>query len=201
LIYLPEIAAAKSGDEGIIRINVNGRQLYDDIRVATVSKTDLELARGYFPFGSRSVIGQNTGYMIVDENKVENVSQDTVTQIFSEDGKETFDEGLCIRTPFGPGKVNYNGFSPWAVGKRYSYKPESSGTLSRGSGTSDNVDAVYRYSWGCGTALKVPDSCTLTINNDGSLNTCCNAAMAALGHTVKWVNPTSHGFPRCPLAP
>lgn len=200
-IYIPEIVAGKAGDEGTLRVLVNGQPIVDDIRIAVVSKEDITLARNYFPVGSRSTIAQNDTFLIVDESKIENLPTETVTRSFNEDGTPAERAGLCIRVAWGPGKVKYNGFSPWAVGKRYSYKPESSSSLVRGSGSEDNVDAVYRYSWGCGTALKVPDSCTLTIYNDGSLGTCCNAAMAALGHTVKWVNPVSHGFPRCPLAP
>lgn len=200
-IYIPEILAGKAGEEGILRVLVNGNPIVEDIRIAAVSKEDIVEARNFFPLGMRSTIAQSENFLIVDESKIENLPSDTVNKSYNEDGTATEQAGLCIRVAWGPGKVNYSGFSPWAVGKRYSYKPESSYNLVRGSGTSDNVDAVYRYSWGCGTAMKIPDSCTVTFYNDGSYSICCNAAMMALGHKVAWVNPTSHGFPRCPLAP
>ncbi len=201
LIYIPEIVSGKADDEGVIRVMFDGRQVFPDIRLATVSDAELAKARGYFPFGSAAVIDQKDNYLIIDESKIADLPEDSVSTEIGEEGMPVNTDGLCIRAAWGPGKVKYDGFSPWAVGKRYSYKPESSNTLKKGSGSSDEVDAVYRYSWGCGTALKVPDSCTLTIKNNGNLETCCNAAMMALGHKVKWVNPTSHGFPRCPIAP
>ena len=202
-IEIPAIVAGTNGDEGSIRILIGGVQIVKDIRLATVPVGSMASLNQYIDGSDAALIDSGDGYAVVDESRWNNIPDDSVTEDFTENGLSVAAPtlGLCIRTPLGPGKVKYNGFSPWAVGKRYSYKPENSSSLRRGSGSSDDVDAVYRYSWGCGTALKVPNSCTLTINNSGSLSSCCNAAMAALGHTVKWVNPSSHGFPRCPLAP
>jgi hypothetical protein len=105
---------------------------------------------------------------------------------------------VCIRTPLGPGVVDWTTPNPSGPEWRYSVKPESTSALVHGAAPSQNSDAVFRYYWGCGIALKVPDSCTLTINN-GSASQCCNAAIASLGYVVQWVNPSAHGFPNCPL--
>lgn len=201
-IYIPAMKAGAAGTEGTLRIHAGGRQILGDIRVASVPSGGIAAAKVYFSAADAAVLKLTDNYIVVDESKLENLPEDSVTEEISADGSRTSAvAGLCIRVAWGPGKVKYNGFGPWDAGQRYSYKPESSNSLVRGSGSEDNVDAVYRYSWGCGTALKVPDSCTLTINSNGSRSTCCNAAMAALGHTVKWVNPSSHGFPYCPLSP
>lgn len=203
VLRLPAIESGKADDEGVIRVLVDGRQIVDDIRIATVPAGGINSLRQYISEDDPALIAMGEDYAVVDESKWEDIPLDAVTEEITAEGMRVAAPslGLCIRTPFGPGKVKYNGFSPWAAGKRYSYKPENSNTLRKGSGSSDDVDAVYRYIWGCNSAYKVPNSCTMTINSNGSWSACCNAAMMALGHKVKWVNPTSHGFPRCPISP
>lgn len=108
--------------------------------------------------------------------------------------------GLCLRVAWGPGRVNWGMSNPSGVG--FSIKPESSDSLVRASGSGQDCDGIYRNSWGCGTAFKVPDSCTATVTSSGSISCCCNAVAAALGHTCQWVSPGSDdesNWPRCPL--
>lgn len=202
-IMLPAITGTRTGDEGLLTVTIDGRIAGQEIRVATLPTGGLNTLRGYLSADDPAVIAMGDNYAVVDESLWQERPAGSVSFVVDAQTSriDQLADGLCIRTPFGPGKVNYSGFGPWDVGKRYSYKPESSSALKRGSGSSDELDALYRYSWGCGTALKIPDSCTSTVSNNGSINSCCNAAAAALGHTPKWVNPTSHGFPRCPLAP
>ncbi len=202
-VYLPSIKAGRDGDEGLISVLAEGKPLITDLRVASLPAGGITKLKGFISETDPAVIAMGDKFAVIDEDLWKDRPAGSVSFTIESDGEkiEEAADGLCIRTPFGPGKVNYNGFSPWAVGKRYSYKPESSSALKKGSGSSDELDALYRYSWGCGTALKVPDSCTATVYNNGSIGSCCNAAAAALGHTLKWVNPSSHGFPRCPISP
>ena len=99
--------------------------------------------------------------------------------------------GLCIRVAWGPGKVKWNWSNPQASPYYYSYKPESATALKWASAPEDDLDAMYKRSWSACNALKVPDSATITVNSNGTWSKCENAAMAALGHVVKWVNTCS----------
>jgi hypothetical protein len=112
-------------------------------------------------------------------------------------GAQTY--GICVRAAWGPGWVNWAMSNP--SGSGFSVKPESTWNLVWASAPGQNCDGIYRQSWGCGSALKVPDSCTADVTTGGSVSCCCNAAMAALGHVCQWVNPgaSNIGWPNCPL--
>lgn len=112
--------------------------------------------------------------------------------------------GVCIRGPLGPGWVNWKMSNPGQNGYKYSVKPETSVNLIWAKAPSQAIDGVYRASWGNCSALKVPDSCTVDVNTSNTISSCCNAAMAALGHVVKWTNTCSSsssesGWPDNPL--
>lgn len=104
--------------------------------------------------------------------------------------------GLCIRKAWGPGRVEWKFDNPKGAG--YSVKPETSNDLVWASGRGQDIDGVYRSSWGQ-RALKVPDSATVTFSSSSRFSVCENAAMKALGHSVEWVNPRDHGWPANPL--
>lgn len=99
--------------------------------------------------------------------------------------------GVCIRTPFGPGWVNWKMSNPGQSGYKYSVKPETSVPLIWAQAPSQGIDGIYKASWGSCTALKIPDSCTVDVNSDGTIGSCCNAAAALAGHVVKWTNTCS----------
>jgi hypothetical protein len=134
----------------------------------------------------------------LDENDVEGIEMDLGTGP-DYAGASQKQGGACIRTPFGPGWVNWGMANP--SGSGFSVKPESSWSLIWATAPSQNCDGVYRRSWGCNSALKVPDSCTANVASNGSVSCCCNAALAALGYVCQWVNPSSPaiGWPACPL--
>lgn len=87
-------------------------------------------------------------------------------------------EGLCIRTPLGPGRVYWKMSNPQGAG--YSVKPETSNSLIWGAGSSQAIDGIYRSSWGNCYAYKVPDYCTVNWYSDDHYGECCNAAAALL---------------------
>lgn len=115
------------------------------------------------------------------------------TQTFQVLEDEAQAAGLCIRVPWGPGKVNWHMSSP--SGDGYSVKPEGSTSLVWGSPPSQNIDGIYRSSWGSCNALKVPDSCTANVYSGGSIGFCCNAAAWVAGKRPKWVNTCSSSSP------
>jgi hypothetical protein len=101
--------------------------------------------------------------------------------------------GVCVRTPFGPGKVKWNFPNPGSGGAGYSVLPESSGSLIWANPPSQGIDGIYRTSWGACTALKVPNSCTVTYHSSSSGEVCCHAILWEHGVRVEWVNPCDAG--------
>lgn len=127
---------------------------------------------------------------------------DAATQTMTPVGAQA--AGVCIRGPLGPGRVNWKFANPGQSGAKYSVKPETSVPLVWAKSPAQDIDGIYRMAWGNCTALKVPDSCTVDVNSDNTMSACCNAAMATLGHVVKWTNTCSSssaeaGWPDNPL--
>ncbi len=223
---IPEILSNGIYSESFLKIKLNKKKVI--IRIVTLPKGGIENISAYFGEYGPGIIELKQYYAIVDESKLDinddsGISQqsslkedmsrfqgngiNTDNRIFGsekDDNIPGFDKesaettDVCIRSPFGPGIVNWNIADPSGPGWKYSVKPENSTPLIWAAAPSQAIDGVYRSSWGCGYALKVPDSCTLTIN-DGSASSCCNAAMAQLGYVVEWVNPGSIGWVNCPL--
>jgi hypothetical protein len=103
-------------------------------------------------------------------------------------------KGLCIRTPFGPGKVNWR----WNVnGAEWRYEVENGSLWIGASAPNDNTDGIHRNGWGC-TVLKIPDHCTADVNSNASFSYCCNAAASILEGVVRWEHYTAIGAPRPP---
>ncbi|NOK63604.1 MAG: hypothetical protein GFH27_549297n56 [Chloroflexi bacterium AL-W] len=97
---------------------------------------------------------------------------------------------LCIRPITGPGKVNWNFTDPGQAGAKYSVLPENGGALVWASPPQQNIDAIYRTSWGNCNAYKIPNSAIATFSDADNAEICYNAfACSALGHCPKWVNP------------
>ncbi|MGB7068682.1 MAG: hypothetical protein WBD22_04250 [Pyrinomonadaceae bacterium] len=202
LIYLPAIKSGIADDESLLRVSVSGRPAIRDIRVATLPKGGIANLLRYFQPGTPAMISFGEDFAVIDENKAVDVSKESVTDEFDIKGNkqnETTEFGLCIRSFWGPGKVKWGMSNPANYPYWYSIKPESSNSLRFPTAPDDSLDALYRWQWGCGTALKVPDSCTITVSSGGGISACCNAAAMALGHKIKWVYPRDHGFPHCPI--
>jgi hypothetical protein len=102
-------------------------------------------------------------------------------------GDDEWCPGGCIRVPWGPGLAIWTISPPSAFG--WSVKPEDSLALVPGSPPSQPIDAIYNSSWGCGVAIKVPDSCTATIGPSPVVECCCNHLAAQFGHYFQWKDP------------
>ncbi len=103
---------------------------------------------------------------------------------------------LCIRPIWGPGKVVWAFSNPGQNGAKYSVLPENGYSLIWAQPPEQNVDGIYRASWGSCIAYKIPDSATATFYSAESWEVCYNAfACAVLGHCPKWVNPCDNNSP------
>ena len=215
VIRTPAIEAAPHFGESFLQALVDGQPVVEKLRVATLEAGGIENLKKYLSGDDDpAILAMGDHYAVIDESRMR-VTEETVTVEGTDPAEairvglpertdpnassQNLAAGLCIRTPFGPGKVKWTWDSPAAYPWRYSIKPECCSNLRWASAPADDIDAIYRRSWGCGTALKVPNSCTLTWNSNGSWSSCCNAAAWVAGHRPQWVNPSQHGFPYCPL--
>jgi len=122
------------------------------------------------------------------------VTFDSDRNEFVQSESEATPRGLCIRTPFGPGKVNWR----WNVnGAEWRYEVENGSLWIGASAPSDNTDGIHRNGWGC-TVLKIPDHCTADVNSNASFSYCCNAAASVFEGVVRWEHYTAIGAPRPP---
>jgi hypothetical protein len=97
--------------------------------------------------------------------------------------------GICIRSPRGPGIVNWKVSDPRGLG--FSVKPEHSGSLVWAQPPSQAIDGIYRTSWGRCFAIKVPDHCTVDWLTSNSYSACCNAAASLVFGRVRNTNTCS----------
>jgi hypothetical protein len=193
-------------DESFIRLLVNGQMAVDYLRIATLPQGGIPKLMRHLAGNEAAVITWGDRYAVVDEDKLVSVAEPSLQISIPIPGNEEDSdsdpnnpanlEGLCIRTPRGPGLVRWQISDP--AGKGFSVKPEASSVLVWASAPSNEIDAIYNKFWGCGVALKVPDSCTIDWKSS-SYTACCNALFAAMGYVPTWVNPKQHSFPDCPL--
>lgn len=203
-IMTPAIISSTAYDESFFRVIYRGHTIIDRVRVATLPVGGIGNLGNRIIFADPSVITLGDHFAVVDESRITDVSDEAITFQSGENTNTAPNApqttaSLCIRTPFAPGLVKWNFSNPGRTGAGFSVKPESSYALIWASAPSNAIDAIYNRQWGCGIALKVPDSCTVTWNSPSSWSSCCNATFAALGYVPKWVNPAQHNFPYCPL--
>lgn len=106
---------------------------------------------------------------------------------------------LCIAVPLSSGRVSWRMSSPESHG--YSIDDEAEPSALRWpSGSTEPVDAVYRTSWGCRRALKIPDSCAASIGSGDTYECCCNGLLSLLGYNCTLIDPSQDPyFSDCPL--
>ena len=104
--------------------------------------------------------------------------------------------GLCVRTPFPPGWIEWQGINPGAY--LYSVLPESAPSLIWSYPPSQDADAMYNRYWGCYNAIKIPSHCTAYAVDGGC---CCNIAASQFAGVCRVAdfNGPEAGWPACPL--
>lgn len=204
VIETPVIKAGPVNDESSIEIVSRGRTL-GVLRVRTLPHETWASILDVLANDPGVVVERAPAYAVVDLSMVKSSGLGLQQGFGSGAGQETKANrgggvepmALCVRVPWGPGWVNWGMSNPAGAG--YSVKPESSGSLVWARSSGQDADGIYNRAWGCGTAFKIPDNCTATVASNGSISCCCNAAMAALGHVCRWLNPGAVGWPNCPL--
>lgn len=107
---------------------------------------------------------------------------------------------LCYAPIWRPGRVVWNFSNPGQYGAKYSVKPETSSSLIWANPTIQEIDGIYRSSWGSCNAYKVVNGSTATFHSAESWEVCYNAAACAAGACSKWVNSCGmSGWPNSPL--
>jgi hypothetical protein len=111
-------------------------------------------------------------------------------------GESQQDLTPCGNGTAGPGISNFESSQPGSSGQRFSFLPEWGGALFWAIHGELATDGIYRASWGCGTALKIPNNCTVVVSSTASLSYCCQFPY----FTPTWVNTYSDSYwPDCPL--
>lgn len=209
-IVMPAIKAAALHDESYVRVLVDGEQIFDDLRIATVRVGNVETIVNALQPTPGALISSGEHFAVVDENKVdldasyphpdpggEHYIDYAPNSESAEIREKIFGIGICgsacIRFALGPGLVNWTVTNPAALG--FKVKPETSNTLISASYPQQAIDGIYNPYYGHDTAVKVPDSCTAETGASWIINCCCNSALALLGHRCRWVQPSSIGWP------
>jgi len=205
----PAIVSGSAYDESFIHVAINGETVIDNLRVATLPAGSIEKLARYISTNDPALIALSNHYAVVDENKLTNVTDEAVTIQMTapgstkELGEQAATASVCIRpfTLYGPGIVKWQMNNPGRSRWGYSFLPEGLPNLKWASPPSNNIDGLYNKSWGCRTALKVPNTCTVSFNGS-SYSACCNNLGLLLGYKVEWVTPGQgyeSGWPTCPL--
>jgi hypothetical protein len=217
-------------DESTLSVRSRGKKLVENIRVAIVHQGWVGQLATTPSIKDTALLFKEESYAIVDEGLVDwsRWQEDYLVHPLVAPGTHNhspqqlepfvdyFDPsqtdpdwcpGACIRIPFGPGRVTWETGSPknfgWSVLLEGFNGQNPSAYLVWGKAPSQAIDAMYNVYWGCGTALKVPDSCTAKASDPNlGVECCCNHAAAYFGHVCRFVNPGQGGeynWPPCPL--
>jgi hypothetical protein len=222
VITTPPIVAGPSFGESFINVVADGETAIENLRLVTLEPGGIDNLTKIIGTDDPGLIVLGDHYAVLDEGKMRETTQTvtgwvespstskrgakTKTDSPSQDAPRTEEQisplGLCVRSPLGPGRVNWHWSSsnPWATGG-WAYKPETLRVVYRADDrVNDSIDGLYRRSWGCGTAYKVPDSCTVDVYQNNTWSYCCNAAAWAAGHRVGFVNSSAlaNPAPPCP---
>ncbi len=206
-ITLPAIKPGAVHDESLVRVTRQGVPLMRELRVSTLPPGGVASLVAHFASNRQALVASDTHHIVIDENRLtigDDGIQTQVKSAFQVPGierpvgdSEVSAAQVCIRAAWGPGQVNWGMSYPPGLG--FSVKPESAYNLAWGQAPSQSIDGIYNRSWGCGYAVKVPDSCTANVAYNGAISCCCNATLAALGYVCQWANPGAIGWPNCPL--
>ena len=200
-LSLPKVFPGPLGDEGYIEIASRRMSKPELLRIATVERGNVAALQDIFGKDATYALWGNH-FALVNEALLPatdkaiggtlNLSVDIGDN--SQLSANAVNDVCSTRVPWGPGKVNWMFSNPRGSG--YSVKPETSNDLVWAQPPSQDIDGIYRGSWGNCTALKVPDNCTVYFySDDTSSKYCCNAEMVRRGYIVKFVNTCSPSSP------
>lgn len=217
-IVMPSIKAGQLYDESFVQILLDGRQLLDDLRVATIPVGYVRTIVEFLQSSPEALASSGEHFAIVNESLVDftapvphpELHPDGIHYYMPIPGTDGDDGGgdkivggaaivglclpICIRTFLPPGLVKWQITNPTSFG--YKVLPESGPVaLIAASYPQQAIDAIYNYSYPYGVAAKVAGSCTATIGSSPVISCCCNYAALLFGHTCRWVNAQNEGWP------
>ncbi len=117
-------------------------------------------------------------------------------------GAEMEPLGICYAPLWrNYGLVKWQFSNPGQNGAKYSVKPEWSTPLVWASPPEQQIDGIYRSSWGSCTAYKIPNAATATFHSADSWDVCYNwTACHVFGKCPGWIDPCSlPDWPNDPL--
>ncbi len=220
-VLVPALRATRPGDDGDLAVVVNGQPLRRSIRVATVTADhlrearrlvgadaspnssdpllDISPARGAM-IGERATLRVTATYLIVDYARVDRTqwSDEGIAVTYGSGPNEPAQTATtCIRTPLGPGWIEWTVITDPRAGG-HSVLPEASNTLVWARAPSQDADARYNQFWPPLTAIKIPDHCTDYPALGGC---CCNYAASFVAGVCRLAdfNGDERGWPREPL--
>jgi hypothetical protein len=117
-------------------------------------------------------------------------------QNLAQRGTESALLGVCYAPMWRPGKARWEFANPGQNGAKYSVLPETGSSLIWANPPEQDIDGIYRSSWGSCVAYKVPNGATATFHSAESWEVCYNVfACQVLGKCPKWVNPCDNNSP------
>lgn len=180
-----------------LRVRVDGRVAMEDISIVGVPEGSLDELAAWRDAGGSMSFGAHDA--LLDAAAFEQAlgeCEDVVGAAVGDGELGRAEQALsfprlCIRTPFGPGKVK------WENNSGFQVLPEGGGgrrPLSSASpnGSTQNVDALWHRNFGC-SFLKVPDHCTVTVDGPGDIDCCCNAATSIVAGRCRFTGPAEVG--------
>ena len=186
-VALPAIVAGSLRDESVLVVRSSTKRLLGRLRVTTVEARGVSQLKNLWP---RNSYRGGAHFVLLNESRIAEQQKTRGQRVrVGDNGEVVTDRGWCWRRAWGPGEAHWKMNEPRWSGYGYIkeandnrvFRPAGNATVKR------DVDAFCRDNWAAHSAIKVPDSCTATINADHGRSYCCNAAMKAAGHVPKWV--------------
>ncbi|MCI0417758.1 MAG: hypothetical protein L0312_00820 [Acidobacteria bacterium] len=206
MLRLPAIKAGKADEESLLKVLVDGEEVFERLPVTTVPAEAFRELEQYRADNEAAFLSVADHSAIVDTSKLTVTPGKLVSEVISLNGSPIPAEEKrqihinSFTDPWKAGLVIWNITDPKGAG--YSYLPElPPAELKWASAPRNEVDAIYNKNWGCDVALKIPNHCTARIFKDWMIGF-CNPIISLKKGRIRWVTPAQgeeKDWPRCPL--
>lgn len=212
VVMLPAIRAERADEGQAIQVLVDGKEMVEKLSVVVLPKGTIKALQQFKADNEAAFLTFADHHAVIDTGRITNTNIAAVPVYLSLNGElspseEEVDQlKRLARTPIlnSFSDRNIGGLVYWQMndpkGAGFSYLPEHDNKLWWATPFANIVDGVYRKSWGCNVAVKVPSYCTAYVYND-RITGLCNPLYVIAG-TIRWVYPPKVGngsWPPCPL--
>lgn len=209
---LPPITAERADEEQAIQVLVDGKEMVEKLSVVVLPKGTIKALQQFKAENEAAFLTFADHHAVIDTGKITNTHVDAIPVHLSLNSEllpseeEIYQLKKLVRTPIfnSASDRRIGGLVYWQMsdpkGAGFSYLPENDNKLWWATPFANIVDGVYRKSWGCKIAVKVPSYCTAYVYND-RISGLCNPLYVIAG-TIRWVYPPKVGngvWPECPL--